>query len=112
MFSQVYLVNSQIFILIGESFCDILEDRQESDTGRTPGRKELNQDFLILVENVGELLERVNGRDGRSLVPLAVVLILPPGTLGNLERTGQCSEASCYLLTLLQRALKGRRLPS
>ena len=57
---------------------DILEDRQESDAGRTPGSKELNQDFLILVENVGELLERVNGGDGRSLVPLAVVLILPP----------------------------------
>ena len=63
MLSQVYLVNSQIFILIGESFVDILKDREESNTGGTPGSEELNQHLLILIENVGELLERVNRGD-------------------------------------------------
>ena len=68
-----------------ESLVDILEDREESDTGRTPGGEELHQHLLVLIEDVGELLERVNGRDGRFLVPLTVVLVLAPGALCNLD---------------------------
>ena len=90
----VHLVNSQVFVLVGESLVDILQDGQESHAGRAPGSKELYQDLVVVTEDPGELLEGVNGGDGGSLVPLTVVLVLSPPALHHLVTPGSEGQQS------------------
>ena len=97
IFSTIYLVNSEILILICESFVNVLQNWEESNAGRTPGSEELHQHGVILIQHPGQVLEGIDGGNGGSLVPLAVELVLTSRALHNLDITVR----ECVLLVYL-----------
>ena len=83
-----HLEDGKVFVLVDESLVDVLQDGQEGDAGGAPGGEELYQHLVVLTEDLGELLEGVDGGDGGPLVPLAVVLVLSPAALDHVVTPG------------------------